>query len=99
MQEYLPFDKLFDDQGTENYGSFFGPALGGMKYKKVAQQSDISLVVECELFELLQGAMKQLTFDRHILTPDQKAIVRETVRKTIEVKPGFEHGHVLTFEN
>ena len=33
-REYLPFSKLYDDNGEDLHGSMFGSAFGGMKYHK-----------------------------------------------------------------
>lgn len=82
----MPFNKLFDDDGSELYGSFFGGAKGGMKWEQPVINEDVRLDVPCSISELYNGAFKAVNFGKG-------------QSRRVEIKPGFRDGHVLIFKN
>ena len=83
---YLPFNKLFDKEGTELHGSFFGGAMGGMKFDQTKVCESISLTVECSIEDFFNGAIKIVKFG-------------EGQSKRVEVKPGYRDGTELNFKD
>jgi DnaJ family protein B protein 4 len=85
-KRYLPFNKLFDDDGSELYGSFFGGAKGGMRWEEPVLNDEVRMDVPCSLSDFFNGAFKTVSFGNG-------------QSRRVEVKPGFKDGHVLVFKN
>lgn len=96
--KFLPFDKIFDDTGSELFGSFFGDSMGGMRNQKGEKPDDIHVKLECSLEEFYNGCMKTFDYERKELTLDNQNVLPKRYTKTIEVKPGFTTENKLTFK-
>lgn len=96
FKEYLPYHEIFDDTGVMLHGSCFGYAFGGILNtdKHAYTPDDIHVDWECTIEELYNGCFKTIQYTRNIITLDSQVSTSDET-KTIEVKPGFKHGHQI----
>ena len=74
-----------------------GDAFGGKNYPELPAPVDIEATLECTLYELYNGCIKKLSFERLALLHDGRTLKPHKEDMTIEVKPGYSESTVLTF--
>jgi DnaJ-class molecular chaperone len=67
----------------------FGDAFGGQRQPLQDAPEDIHINLECTLYELYNGAMKSINFERDVLLHDEKSYKKKAETLKIEVKPGY----------
>lgn len=77
----------------------FGDAFGGQNYPKPTAPKDIELTLHCTLYELYNGCLKKIAYERDVLQHDAKTTKKVAVEMNIEVKPGFSEQTRLQFSN
>lgn len=85
---------------TNPYTDFFvnhGEEAPVKEEKPEGAPEDIEIVLSCTIFEFYNGSLKTFTFNRDKLQPDGRSIDQEESQMTIEVKPGYDCGTVLTY--
>lgn len=75
----------------------FGDAYGGKNQPLVSEPQDIIITLECTLYELYNGCLKKIEFEREVLTHDGRTTKLLKEEMNIEVKPGFSELTVLDF--
>lgn len=67
---FLKLSHLLDQDGSQELGSLFGFAFGGLNYSGIRSVPTLEVVVECTLNELYNGCSKKVTYTRTVLNGD-----------------------------
>lgn len=94
-----PFAEKLEDDGRDQYGSLLGDAYGGKSQPILPAPEDIHVTLDCTLYELYNGCLKKVTYQRLVLLHDGKTAKERTEDVNVEIKPGYSEKTVLTFAN
>jgi DnaJ homolog subfamily B member 13 len=67
---FRSFSNNSDQDGSEELGSLFGFAFGGLNYGGARSVPKLEVIVECTLNELYNGCSKKVTYTRTVLNGD-----------------------------
>ena len=74
-----------------------GDAFGGKNQPILPAPEDIEVTLECSLYELYNGCLKKVTYDKNILTHDGKTVISRREELNVEVKPGFSETTIVSY--
>lgn len=86
------FHDICEPKGTEDYGSYFGTAFGGMNQPPTTPLKDVFVTVNCTLVEFYCGVKKIVEYKRQVVGLDGVSVKEDTASVEIFVKRGMESG-------
>lgn len=80
------------------FGSMFGFAFGAQNFPGLPPTKELIVDVYCDLNELYTGCMKEMRFKRTVLNNDGRTTREETLKRILDIKPGYQEGNTIVFK-